>query len=121
VFRYCGPCWPAAQEELKERQRTEQEQASKVHREWLDVWSRNPEAPNVAPPSQPGWSNSSRSWYDVRQFLTLITQAARGGPAATLEQFAEIAADIRAGAIEMDGPMPPDVEAFIARHLPPSA
>jgi hypothetical protein len=120
VLRYCGPCWPAAQEELEERQRTEQEQASKAHREWLDVWGRKPQVAPVPPPSQPGWSQSSRSWYDVRQFLTLITQPSKGGPAATPSQLAETAAHIRAAAMEMDGPMPPDVEEFIAQHLPPS-
>jgi hypothetical protein len=94
LLRYCGDCWPVAQKELEIRQRDEPE---------------------------PGWSSASRSWYDVRKFLALIAQLTQGGPAATSAQLAEIAAEIRAAAIEMDGPMPPDVEEFIARHLPPSA
>lgn len=121
VLRYCGPCWPAAQEDLAERQRVEQEQASKADREWIDVWTRSREASPAPPPSLPGWSSSSRSWHDVRKFLTLIAQPPKGGSAPTSAQLVEIAAEIRAAAIEMDGPMPPDVEEFIARHLPPSA
>jgi len=39
---------------------------------------------------------------------------------ATPEQLAEIATEIAAKANEMDGPMPPDVQAFITKHLPPS-
>ena len=120
VLRYCGHCWPAAQEDLAERQRVEQEQASKAHREWVDVWSHSREAAPPPPPSLPGWSSSSRSWHDVRQFLTLIAQPTQEGPAATSAQLAEIAAEIRATSIEMDGPMPRDVEEFLARHRPPS-
>ena len=121
VLRYCGPCWPTAQEELQERQRAEQEEASKAYRAWLDVWRRDRDAAPAAPPPPPGWSSSSRSWHDVRQFLALIAQPPKGGPAGTPEQFAEIAAEIRTTAIEMDGPMPADVGEFIDKHLRPSA
>ena len=118
VLRYCGDCWPVAQEELEERQRDVQEQSKEAHRAWVDVSRRNPQAAPPAPQSPPGWSSASRSWYDVRKFLTLIAQPTQGGPAATSAQLAEIAAEIRATAIEMDGPMPPDVEEFLARHPP---
>jgi hypothetical protein len=121
VLRYCGACWPVAQEELEERQREEQEQSRMAHEAWVDTARHNPQAARPAPPPPAGWSSASRSWHDVRRFLTLIAQPPNGGPAPTSGQLAAIAAEIRAAAIEMDGPMPPDVEEFIAEHLPPSA
>jgi hypothetical protein len=121
VLRYCGPCWPTAQAELEERQHAEQEEARKTHLAWLDIWRRDRDAAPAAPPPQPGWSSSSRSWHDVRQFLTLIAQQPKEAPAATPEQLAEIAVELRSAAREMDGPIPADVGEFIARHLSPSA
>jgi hypothetical protein len=35
--------------------------------------------------------------------------------------LAEIATEISAKANEMDGPMPPDIQAFMTKHLPPSS
>lgn len=99
VLRYCSSCWPAAQEELEARQRDELASAS-------------------APPA---WSSASRSWYDIRRFLALIEQPVNGGRAPTSADLAAIAADIRAKAAEMDGPIPPDVEDFITKHSPPAA
>src|SRR5438105_332835 len=98
VLRYCSSCWPAAQEELEARQRDELKQSAPA-----------------------AWSSASRSWYDARRFLALIEQPVKGGPAPTSADLAAIAADIRAMAAEMDGPIPPDVEDFITKHSPPAA
>jgi len=88
VLRYCGRCWPATVEEMEKRQHEEP------------------------------WSRSSRSWYDTRRFLALVRQPGNGGPTATPEIFAEIAADIRARQSEMDGPVPPDIKEFLDRYAP---
>jgi hypothetical protein len=116
ILRYCGPCWPAAQKELEERQRGEQQQWRDAEREWDERRARDPEHAGSAPPPPAGWSGASRSWYDVQNFLKLISQAPIGGSGITSAQLAEVAAEIRDQAPAMDGPMPPDVEAFLARH-----
>lgn len=90
VLRYCGQCWPSAQEELAQRQREER-----------------------AP-----WNTASRTWYDARRFLELIARPPKGGGSATPAILATIAAEIRAQAAEMDGPIPPDIADFLARHSP---
>jgi hypothetical protein len=67
------------------------------------------------------WSTNSRTWFDTRRFLALIALPTKGGPAPTSSQLAAIAADIRAKADEMDGPIPQDIEDFLSRHGPPAA
>lgn len=115
VLLYCGQCWPAAQEELEQRQREEHAQWQKAQRAWSEVRGHDPQG---APPPPPAWSNTSRSWYDVRRFLALITQLPIGrGPTAA--HLAAIASEIRAQAAEMDSLVPPDIAEFLARHSPP--
>jgi hypothetical protein len=91
VLRYCSHCWPNAQDELEAGQ------------------------------DEAAWSSASRSWFDVRRFLALIAVPTKGGPPPTSADLAAIAADIRAKAPEMDGPMPRDVEEFLSSHCPPAA
>lgn len=119
ILRYCGPCWPAASEELEQRQRDEQKQWQTAWREWNQMQRQGSSASEPTPPA--AWSASSRSWYDARRFLELISQPVKGGPAATPAQLAEIATEISAKANEMDGPMPSDIQAFMTKHLPPSS
>jgi hypothetical protein len=45
----------------------------------------------------------------------------KGGPGPTSSHLAAIAADIRAKAAEMDGPIPQDIEDFLSSHGPPAA
>jgi hypothetical protein len=90
ILRYCGPCWPLAETEIEERER--EERAS--------------------------WTISSRSWYDARRFLAMLAQLPKEGPTPTSQHLATLAAEIRAGAAEMDGPIPSDIEEFLARHRP---
>jgi hypothetical protein len=117
VLRYCGQCWPAAQEELEQRQREEHVQWQKAERAWSEVRGHDPQG---APPPPPAWSNASRSWYDTRRFLAVIAQLPIGDP-TTAAHLAAIASEIRAQAAEMDGPVPADIAEFLARHLPPQA
>jgi hypothetical protein len=91
VLRYCGQCWPSVHEELDQRQH---------------------EDPTP-------WSTGSRTWYDARQFLGLIAQLPKGGASPTPAILATIAAEIRAQAAEMDGPIPSDIADFLAMHSPP--
>jgi hypothetical protein len=67
------------------------------------------------------WSTNSRTWFDARRFLALIAVPTKRGPAPTSSIFAAIAADIRAKAAEMDGPIPKDIEDFLSSHGPPAA
>jgi hypothetical protein len=92
VLRYCSPCWPAAQEELEARR-------------------GEPAA----------WSSASRTWFDARRYLALIAHAPKGSHAPTSSDLAAIAAEIRAKAHEMDGPIPRDVEDFLSKYGPPAA
>jgi hypothetical protein len=62
------------------------------------------------------WSTTSRSWFDARRFLALIALPMKGGPAPTSSHLAAIAADIRAKAAEMDGPIPQDIEDFLGGY-----
>lgn len=121
VLRYCNTCWPAVQLELEERQREEHKEWQKAERAWLEAQARNPEDATASPPLLPGWSCASRSWSEARSFLALLAQLPRGGSAPTPADFAAIAAEIRDGASGMDGPIPPDIEDFLARHTAPSA
>ena len=106
TLRFCGDCWPIARSELEIRQKEESEQ-------WRMSRGDSP------PP--PAWTGSSRSWYDVIQFLHLIEQPTRGGPPPTEEDFAMVASEIRAKAGEMSGAMPAEVELFLKRYSPPAS
>ena len=120
VLRYCGPCWPAAQEELEARQSEELKHWREAQRASFDVRKHTPGAPASEPPPA-AWSSASRSWFDTRRFLALIALPTKGGPAPTSSDLAAIAADIRAKAAEMDGPIPQDIEDFLSCDGPPAA
>ena len=118
ILRYCGPCWPEAQREIEARQREEQEKWRAAKREWSATRDRGARESSDSPP---GWSSNSRSWHDVSRFVSKVQAWATiaGAPAAA--QLAEIVAEIREKASEMDGPMPADVEDFLRKYTPPSS
>jgi hypothetical protein len=93
ILRYCSPCWPFAETEIEERKREERGR----------------------------WTISSRSWHDARRFLAMLGQLPREGASPTPQHLATLAAEIRVGAGEMDGPIPSDIADFLASHtLPPN-
>ena len=120
MLRYCDPCWPAAQEELEALQSDELKHWREAQRASFNVGNHTQGASGPAPPPA-AWSSASRSWFDTRRFLALIALPTKGGPAPIDSDLAAIAADIRAKASEMDGPIPPDVEDFLSKHGPPAA
>src|SRR3954469_10556479 len=109
VLRYCSECWPAAQAELEAGQDDDLRNWNEEQRAWF---ASGRAGASPAPPTP--WSISSRAWYDVSRFLQLMTQAMNKGASLTIEQFAQLATDIQAQAPQMDGPIPPDVEAFLS-------
>jgi hypothetical protein len=119
IVRYCGPCWPLASAEIEERKHEEAEQWQKAKRARPGTWGSNSEERAAAPPSPTAWTIASRSWYDVRGFLALLAQPTKGGPGVTPQHLAAIAAEIRAGASVMDGPIPSDGADFLERHTQP--
>ena len=118
VFRYCSSCWPDAQEELEAKQNDELEQSREAQRAFVAGGYPREALPSL--PTPVAWSSSSRSWHDTRRFLELIAKPSSGGPAPTSTNLAMIAADIRAMAPEMDGPIPSDIQDFLDRHSPPA-
>ena len=120
VLRYCSPCWPAAQEELEARQNEELKHWRETRRASFEM-QNHARGASAPPPPPAAWSSSSRSLFDARRFLALIALPAKGGPAPTSSDLAAIAADIRAKAAEMDGPIPQDIEDFLSSHGPPPA
>ena len=121
VLRYCSPCWPTAQEELEARQCDELKQWQEAQRASFEVRERYASGASASPSAPAAWSSTSRSWYDTRRFLALISQPVKGGAAPTSAILATIAVDIRAQAAEMDGPIPAEVEDFLAKYPPPAA
>jgi hypothetical protein len=119
VLRYCSPCWPAVQMELEARQEEEYELWQEADRAWFELWERSPQGTVPSPPIQPVWNFASRTWYDVRVFLALVATLP-SGDGATSAHLVEVAGEIREMADEMDGPIPPDVQDFLARHIGPS-
>jgi hypothetical protein len=121
VFRYCSPCWPTAQEELEARQREELKQWQESQKASFEVHDRYASRGSALLSAPAAWSSASRSWHDTRRFLALIAQPVKGGAAPTPSDLAAIAADIRAKAAEMDGPIPRDIEDFLSSYGPRAA
>jgi hypothetical protein len=72
-------------------------------------------APHHGPMQRPEsitWD--SRDWSDTREFIELVIR--EGGDAVDAATLAQISKEILEGAGEMDGPMPPDIAAFVERH-----
>ena len=105
--RYCAACWPVIRAEAK-RRHTPPETAAD-HVAFLDG--------SIGPPTE----TDSRSWDDVRDLIEMFTtQAPDDSPSTTVarEHYAELARHIIVREPGMDGPMPPDVAAFIQQYAP---
>jgi hypothetical protein len=109
--RYCATCWKAIRAEEK-RFRRAPETASE-HVAWLDRTGRPPTV------------TLSRSWDDTIELLEMMTSDSahdRSRPEADrTAHLADLARDIARREGTMDGPMPPEVAAFVQRYATPDA
>ena len=111
LHRFCAACW--AEQSARYRARWEEE--SRVASDaWFDDPTRNPQ-----PPSR-GASFESATWHTTVEFVHEINRALRPPAPPTAEQLAEIAADIRAHAHELEGPMPIAVRVFLHTYGDPA-
>jgi hypothetical protein len=111
--RYCGGCWPEVRREqgLMGARPKPPETAA----EWVTFYDRH---------HQPPRSSESRSWLDTMDFIKLMTEdvpAEERDHPKRPQTLARFAADIRSMEHKMDGPMPPEVEAFVQRYHTPDA
>ena len=118
VTRYCGACWPDAQAELEAQRDAERTEHRAAWRHWVEASRRDRSAPATRPSPPPAFTSTSRSWHDTRRFLEHFTpEAASGVP---LDAASKVAKEIRRQAPEMDGPIPPDILAFVDTYDPPA-
>ena len=105
--RYCASCWQDMRAEDK-RLRWPPETAGD-HIAFLDRTDR--------PPTE----TESRCWDDVRDLIEMFTTRSPDGAAPTMDaraHYAELARSIVGREAGMDGPMPPDVAAFVQHYAP---
>ena len=115
--RYCARCWPEWSAFYRARWEDESRRASLA---WRD---RRPEDRNTPPPRPMGMSFETATWHPTIELVRTLTRQAHAlnaapSTAAERTRFAEhsarVAADIRRGAAEREGPMPIEVRAFLA-------
>ena len=109
--RYCAACWPVIRAEDQRRHTLPTTAAD--HVAFFDAFSDG----SIRPPTE----TESRCWDDVRDLIEMFTtRAPDDSPPTTaaLEHSAELARNIIVREPGMDGPMPPDVAAFIQQHAP---
>lgn len=114
VKRFCRACWPSMRARAEEEQRLISEQ-------WMSAARSRGHSPasRSVPMSRPEsitWE--SRDWSDSVEFISLMLRLSAGSVDA--DAFAELAAAILEQADEMDGPMPPEIEAFVERYGRPA-
>ena len=111
--RYCRVCWPEVRIEyglIGKRPKPPETASEWVA--WNDAIDRPPR------------SSESRSWLETMDFIRLMTEeglADAGEDPTRAHTLARLAADIMAMDNRMDGPMPPEVEAFVQQHRAPDA
>jgi hypothetical protein len=118
VTRYCGACWPEAQAALEAQLAAERADRRDAYRRWAESSHRNPAGAPPRPTAAPAFSSASRSWHDTRRFLQRFMPD--DAPPSRLADLARAAKDIRTRAPQMEGPMPPDIAAFVDRYDPPA-
>jgi hypothetical protein len=114
VTRYCGARWPEAQAALE----TDRADGREAFRRWVEASRRDPAGAPPRPPAPPAFSSASRSWHDTRRFLQRVRPD--DAPASRWPDLSRAAKDIRSRAPQMEGPMPPDIAAFVDRFDPPA-
>ena len=115
--RYCARCWPEWSAFYRARWQDESRRASLA---WRDLPREDRDA---QPPPPSGMSFETATWHPTIELVRSLTLQARGlsAPPPTdeartrfAEQVTRVAAEIRRGAAEREGPMPIEVRAFLA-------
>jgi hypothetical protein len=115
--RYCARCWPEWSAFYRARWEDESRRASLA---WRDLPREDRDTP---PPPPRGMSFETATWHPMIELVRALTLQARAlnAPPPTaeararfVEHVARVAADIRRGALEREGPMPIEVRAFLA-------
>ena len=110
ITRFCSSCWREVRDDISPPVPLARPSAAEA----LAFLTRT---------QGPPMSIVSRSWDDTLTFIGLLTDAPRDAasqPRRELDTYrAEMAAEIIAGASDMDGPMPPEVHAFVDKHYRP--
>ena len=109
--RFCASCWKQIRSEYMSIDGPEPA-PRKTARDQIAFMDRAQEPPR---------SVESRSWDDALDFLNLMMSARedpRHAASITPAMLAELATEIAAEADGMDGPMPPEIEAFVRQYAP---
>lgn len=107
--RFCAACWKEVRSAYMADERLEPPKTARGRIAFMDRVHQEPQPPR---------SVESRSWDDAIDFIGLIMSAREDATQATEltpQALAELAAEIVAQPDIMDGPMPPEVEAFVRR------
>jgi hypothetical protein len=111
VNRYCSSCWREVRADVC--------LPSPASRSAATVMAL------LARPKGPPVTVVSRSWDDTIDFIERLTYRSGGVRALSPRELdayrATVAAEIKARAWDMDGPMPREVQAFVERHHRPAA
>jgi hypothetical protein len=115
VTRYCRACWPGVRQEVVAEGKSKEDRL----RSAFERIHENPSAMEDFMTSfrrEEAVICDSRDWRDTVEFLQLISPSLEEG--AKDRSAANLVEDILAYESDMDGPMPPEVRAFIERYGP---
>lgn len=112
--RFCAACWKEVRSDYTSDEPPDSPRTARERIAFMDRATKPPKPPVCV---------ESRSWDDAIDFIRLI-MTARDDPkqsaGATPAVLAEMAWELGTEADAMDGPMPPEVEAFIRQFAAPT-
>jgi hypothetical protein len=111
IHRFCAPCWP----EQYARLRARWEEEDRVEAE---AWLRTPDAPTL--PSR-GATFEAETWHITLEELREIRRALQPTTPPSPADLAHYAARLSARTVELEGPVPAAVEAFIQEYGAPAS
>jgi len=108
--RFCARCWPEGSAFYRARWQEERRRASLA---WRD---RSRGGADVPPPAS-GMAFASATWHGTLELVRQLTEQVRHyREPPSREHLRRIAADIRASAAGLEGPMPIEVRRFLAEY-----